>query len=320
MSGLVLSHPVNRMTRLPVVVALGGLMPIALALDVPAARATEGGGQQYAIGVDTADPAMLPPPGGSMFLNYSVGYWAGRLNDGQGNSARPGFGVNVVADAVKLVHTWGRVGGVDVASGIVNTVANTDLTVVPGHVEGNDFGLADTCLLPVMLHAEVGHGLHLGFAANVWVPDGDYSRHNPASLGFNRTSVGFQVITTWLPDDRWDLSTSTMVELGAKNQATDYYSGTYVDTDFQVGYRFFEAVPKLQLGIQGYYLQQVEDDRIAGQPAFGTGYRGMAVAVGPQIRYDAWDHGAIIMKWQHELSSENRARGDRLWVQLGVPF
>ncbi|MTJ83983.1 MAG: hypothetical protein F8N37_23605 [Telmatospirillum sp.] len=284
------------------------------------AGATEGGGQQFPIGVDTVDPALLPPPGGNMLLSYTVGYWADRLNGDNGRSARPGFHADVFVEAIKLIHTWTSFHGIDIGSGMVNGLNNTDVTIVPGAVKGQEFGLIDTDLLPVILHADVGGGLHLGFATNIWVPDGTYRRTNPASMGFNRTSVGLQFITTWLPTDKWDLNTSTIVEFGAKNQATQYYSGTYTNTDFQASYRAIDALPKLAIGVSGYYFQQLEDDRINGLAAYGTGYRGMAVGFGPQIRYDAWDHGAIVLKYQHELTAENRPQGEKFWLQLGVPF
>ncbi|MDY0241689.1 MAG: transporter [Rhodospirillaceae bacterium] len=299
--------------------ALGCIAAVGVAWALPA-WATEGGGQQFPIGVDTVAPAMLPPPGQNMLLSYTVGYTANRQNDNSGNPSQPGFDVDVFVEATKLIHTWTNLYGVDIGSGMVVGVNNTDLTVVPGVVKGHEFGMIDTDLLPIMLHADVGGGLHLGFATNIWIPTGTYSRNNPASMGFNRTSVGLQFITTWMPTEKWDLSTSTIVEFGAKNHKTEYYSGTYTNTDFQASYRFFDDLPRLALGVSGYYFQQLEDDRVNGQIAHGTGYRGMAVALGPQIRYDAWDHGAIVLKYQHELAAENRTQGDKFWLQLGIPF
>jgi hypothetical protein len=284
------------------------------------AAATEGGALQFPIGVDTVDPALLPPPGGSMILNYSVEYTSSRNNDNNGHSSTSGFKVNVVADAVKLVHTWTKLYGIDIGSGIVNTLYKIDLTAIPGVAKGSDFNIGDTDLVPIMLHADVGHGLHLGYAANVWVPDGHYDSKNPASPGLNRSSFGMQFITTWLPTEKLDLSTSTLIEFGAKNQATQYYSGTYTNTDFQVGYRFFDSLPKLQLGLQGFYMTQLENDKLNGQLAYGDGHKGMDVGFGPQIRYDAWDHGAVALKWQHEIEAKNRTIGEKIWVQFGVPF
>lgn len=290
-----------------------------LTLALPAA-ATEGGGQQFPIGVDTVDPALLPAPGQNLLLSYTVGYRSTRLNDGHGHSSQPNFDASVFVQAFKLIHTWTNVYGVDIGSGMVSGVNYTKLTVVPGVSEGEKLGMIDTDLLPMMLHADVGGGLHVQFAPNIWIPDGGYDRRSSVNAGFNRTSVGLQFITTWLPTEKWDLSTSTYLEFGSKNGDTKYYSGAYTNTDVQASYRFFSSLPKLALGLSGYYFQQIEDDKINGEIAYGTGYRGMAVSAGPQIRYDAWDHGAIALKYQHEFMAENRPQGDKFWLQVGVAF
>jgi hypothetical protein len=299
--------------------ALYGILSVCIAGWALPASATEGGGQEFPIGVDTVDPALVPAPGGNILLSYTVGYIADRVNDQNGHSAHPGFHVDVAVEAIKLVHTWSNQAGIDISSGIVNGVNNTDLTVIPGAVKGQETGAIDTELLPIILHTEVGHGLHLQWNASVWMPDGTYDRNNPASMGFNKTSFGMQFMSTWLPTPKWDLSTATTVEFGAKNSATQYYSGSSVNTDFQVGYRPIPSLPKLQVGVQGFYFQQVEDDKQYGV-IYENGYQGRAVGVGPQIRYDAFEHGGIILKYQREVLAENRPQGDKLWLQMGIPF
>lgn len=298
--------------------AVTTLASAALGVAPLPAGATEGGRTEFPIGVDTALPALMPEPGGTILLSYTQLYVAHRLNDGNGHKAVPSFGVDVEAEAPKLVHTWATVHGFEFGSGLVQPIVNTDLVVLPGLVTGHDFSFGDTNLIPLMVHTDVGSGLHLTIATNIWLPDGHYDVRNPASQGLHRTTIGQQFITTWLPTPRWNLSTSTIVEFGSSNSKTHYYSGSYVNTDFHVGYRLFEALPKLELGLQGYYMVQYENDKQYGFVLGSDGRKGRAAGFGPQIVYDAWKHGGIVLKYQHEVGVENRPEGDRTWLQLAI--
>ena len=282
--------------------------------------ATENGLTEMPIGVDTAMPALVPEPGGTILLNYMEYYSARRTNDGAGNPAVPDFRLDVEAEAPKIVHTWARFNGIDVSSGFVQPLVNIDIQIIPGEVTGHEFNRGDTDLLPLILHTVVGNGLHLETATNIWPRDGFYNGHNPASEGLNRFTVGQQFVTTWLPDKTWDLSTSTLLEFCSKNSTTNYRSGSYCDTDFHIGNRVFAASPKWELGLQGYYMKQFQNDRQNGVLADGDGHKGRAFAFGPQISYDAWEHGAIVVKFQHEVLVENRPTGDKLWVQFALPL
>jgi hypothetical protein len=57
--------------------------------------ATEGGSQEWPVGVDTVDPALVPPVGGNMVLSYTAGYTASRLNGNDGKSSQPSFQINL---------------------------------------------------------------------------------------------------------------------------------------------------------------------------------------------------------------------------------
>ena len=297
------------------------IMGAALSTSALPALATENGVQEFPIGVDTQLPALVPPPGESILLNYTQFYQARQLKDNDGNKAVPDFRLDVIAEAPKFVHTWTRVGGIDISSSIVQPIIHIDNQVIPGVVTGYETNRADTDIIPLMLHTVVGNGLHLELATNIWPKDGFYNVHNPASTGLNRFTWGQQIVTTWLPNPKWNLSTSTMLEFGGTNHTTGYRSGSYVNTDFHIGNRLFNALPKLEVGVQGYFMKQYTSDHLAdGSLADGTGNRGRVFGWGPQISYDAWPHGGIVFKYQHEMAVLNRAEGDHVWLQIAIPF
>jgi hypothetical protein len=299
--------------------ALLGVAAAAIGFAGSPAFATENGNQEFPIGVDTYWPAIVPPPGQSVWLNYNTIYNAWRTNDSHGKSSESHFSVHVLAEAPKFVHTWAKIDGLEISSALAQSLVFTNLTIVPDHVTGHSWSIGDTDLVPIQLSGDVGYGLHLLTATNIWVNDGHYDKNNPASPGLNRNTIGQQFQTTWLPTPNWDLSTATIIEFGSKNQATQYYSGSYVNTDYHVGYRF-NSLPKWEFGVSGYYMKQFEDDKQYGEVVNGDGNKGQVFAFGPQISFDAWEHGSIVLKYQHETMVENRPQGEKIWIQFAVPF
>ncbi|WP_199901707.1 transporter, partial [Herbaspirillum sp. B65] len=57
-----------------------------------------------------------------------------------------------------------------------------------------------------------------------------------------------------------------------------------------------------------------------GQAVAGNGFRGQAMGIGPQIRWDWTPGSAVTFKYQREFSVRNRPQGDRFWLQVSVPF
>src|SRR5712692_3889586 len=55
--------------------------------------------------------------------------------------------------------------------------------------------------------------------------------------------------------------------------------------------------------------------RFNGQPVNGDGFRGRAIGIGPQLRWD-WSPGSsLVCKYQHEMSVRNRPQGERFWIE-----
>ena len=75
--------------------------------------------------------------------------------------------------------------------------------------------------------------------------------------------------------------------------------------------------PTWQAGLNGYFYQQTTDDTLNGADVPG-GNRGRAAAVGPFIRYHPSKDFGIALKWQHEYMVENRASGNRFFLQISA--
>ena len=77
------------------------------------------------------------------------------------------------------------------------------------------------------------------------------------------------------------------------------------------------ATPAWQVGLNGYLYLQVTDDELNGSAVPG-GNKGRAVAIGPFVRYHPSKDWGITLKWQHEYLVENRASGNRFFLQVSA--
>ncbi len=170
-----------------------------IALPGPQAEASENGAAHYPTGTNTVEPAMMPPPGESLWLNYVTYYTADSFNNSSGNSAIPGYLVNAEAEAARLLHTWTSLDGMGWSSGIVLIANNADLRVP--HRSGSGAGFGDLVIQPLLLTAAFGN-LHLLGGFDISLPTGNYSKQNLVNPGLNYTTVAPQFALTWLPTSK----------------------------------------------------------------------------------------------------------------------
>jgi len=281
----------------------------------PLAGAAENGAAHYPTGTNTVEPALMPPAGDSLWLNYLTYYTADRFNNSNGVASVPGYLVNAAAEAARLLHTWLSVDGVAWTTGLV-LIANDASLDVP-HRSGSGGGFGDLVLQPVLLTAVFGN-LHVLGGFDVSLPTGDYDKDKLVNPGLNYTTVAPQVALTWLPTRELELSLFSIAGFNSKNQQTQYTSGDYFDIDYSIGYRPVPSVHALQFSVVGYWLDQFTDDELNGRQ-FLDGHRSKVFAVGPQVRYKL-PKGGIAFKWLHETSAENRPEGERVQLQFAVPF
>jgi hypothetical protein len=292
-----------------------GVAALFILLTALRAVASENGAAHYPTGTNTVEPALMPPPGESLWLNYITYYTADRSNNSNGDPAVPGYLVSAVAEAARLLHTWTSIDGVAWTSGLV-LIANDTHLQVP-HRSGSGGGFNDLVLQPVLLTAAFGD-LHVLAGFDVTLPTGEYSKADLVNPGLNYTTVAPQIALTWLPTRQLEFSLFSIAGLNSMNSQTHYTSGSYFDVDYAVGYRPFPRLHALELGVVGYWFDQFTNDELNGSQ-YLDGHRSRAVAVGPQVRYQ-FAKGGCALKWLHETLAENRPEGERIQLQFAVPF
>ncbi|CAM2185679.1 Phenol degradation protein meta [Paraburkholderia sacchari] len=289
---------------------------IASAIAVPA-RATENGQISYPFGVNTVLDGLLPPPGGTQFFNYSLFYSASKFADSNGHNAVPGFHSSVIGEAPRVAHTWGKtLGPFTISSSVIVPMLHLHLSTPSG--TGNRTALGDIIFEPLMLgYATPSKTLFAYFSPSFAAPTGAYSVNRITNTGLNTYAFLPYLGVTWFPHPDWEISTVTLLEMNSPNHATQYHSGAVAVLDYLIGYSLNQ---RLQLGVQGTFLKQFTDDTQNGVKVGPDGFRGQAVAIGPQLRYMWGPASGVVVKYQHEFAVRNRPQGDKLWVQFSFPL
>ncbi len=289
-------------------------------LAANAALATENSLLEYPIGVNTIFAGVLPPPGGSVWLQYNQFYSAGRVNGPDGKSLVPGFNINVFATATRFLHTWdAQLGPFTLTSGAVQPFA-----YIGGKAAGakdHSFGLGDFTLQPLYLgYSNPAHTLFAYAGMDFFFPTGAYDKGHLFNQGQNVYTFSPQALVTYQPMPKLELDAAAVFEIHTTNPATRYHSGASFDFDYGINYGLSDRLEGVTFGVQGYVLQQLSDDTVGGVRALPDGFRGRAFGIGPQLFYAIGKAGGVLLKYQHEFLVQNRPAGDRVWVQWAVPF
>src|SRR5262249_6922858 len=231
-----------------------GAVVLLLFLAGSPARALERDTAHYPSGTSTVVPALMPPPGESLYLNYIAYYTTDRVNDGKGHAVvLPGFRFSAVAEAARVLHTWTASDGVSWTSGLAIVAIYKYLRVPNGTGSGAGFG--DLLIQPLLLSAAFGD-LHVLGGFDVVLPTGAFNKNDLVNPGLGFVTYSPQAGVTWLPTKEFELSLFSVLGFNTKNPSTHYTSGSYVAIDYSIGYRPIPSLPALQTSVVGSLFRQ----------------------------------------------------------------
>lgn len=283
-------------------------------LTLAAASATENGVSVYPAGVETIMPGVMPPPGGTLFLEFNNFYQSNGTMDGSGHSLVPGFHLRVAAAAAKVVHNWGvkALGGALVSS-VAVPVLYEHLSLPFGSFHESGLGNPDIGVLAV---AYARGPWHWWYGVDVYAPGAQYSKGDVLNIGQHYFATAPEGAFTYLPKHgRTEISSKLQYIVNSSNPVTQYKSGR----EFICEYAAMQKITrKLTVGVNGYVFQQTTDD-FANGLRVETGNRGRVFAAGPEIKYHLGEV-ALILKYEREMLVENRTSGNSMWLQVGVPL
>ncbi|MGY8711744.1 transporter [Bradyrhizobium sp. 18BD] len=150
------------------------------------------------------------------------------------------------------------------------------------------------------------------------IPSGTYDASRLANLSFGFPAVDAGVGYTYFdPKAGHEFSVVSGLTYSFMNGALQYQNGI----DFHIDWAASQFVTKtIQVGLAGYYFQQVTDD--SGPGAKLGGFRGMSVGIGPQIGFiipmSNGYQGYLNLRGYKDLEVENRPKSWTGWLTFQI--
>lgn len=293
-----------------------GVLLIAGVFGSTIVQAKEGG-DQYPYGAENWLAGAVPPPG-NYFLNY-LGHVSGTLRDGNGNKVSPGgkdIKLNATFDALRVIKiTETKFGEANYGWAAVLPIVRLSIETPGGKASRSGIGVVVITPLILAWHYPEWHTA-LGLDVNL--PTGAYDKGDPPGKNIGTNYYGLEPIfaATYFGKGGWEVSGKFMYNWKTRNKDTDYRSGDEFHIDYLVG----KHLGPWAVGLSGYYLKQITDDKQGGAKVGPDGNRGQVMAVGPSVKYENASHSHFIFQWQHETNAKNRFQGDKVWFKLITGF
>jgi hypothetical protein len=313
-----------------VAVAVAAAILAALSWSSTAVRADEGGVSFWLPGNFGSLAAVPGTPGWS----WATVYYHGEVGAGAGQQfprgGRVDVGISARADLVFFGPTY------TFATPVLGGQAAVSILGVGGRNEasaalsltgpmGNTIGINRTQDLTSLgdVIPEVSLKWNFG-TSNLMVygmgdvPIGDYDPARLANLGIGHGAIDFGGGYTYFdPKAGNEFSVVSGLTYNFKNPDTGYRNGMDFHIDWAASH-FFKQ--QYQLGVVGYYFQQVSDD--SGAPAVLDGFRSRVAGIGPQIGYifpmgDGLQ-GYLNLKGFKEFAAQNRPEGWNAWLTFAI--
>jgi hypothetical protein len=262
----------------------------------------------YPAGAEGIKGASLPPPG-IYFRDYNFFYTADRFKD-----LGLDFEIFAYLNAPRLIWiTEFEVLGANYGMDVIVPFGYLDWKVAGQ--KKTHFGLGDIQIEPLLL---TWHFDQLDLAAGyaIWAPTGDYSPKRPdlISKGFWSHMLTFG--GTWYPDQEktWAVSLLNRYEFCHEQEKTHIDPGQVYTLEWGLSKNVSKGI---DLGVIGYYQQQVTEDK--GANAWGTLDR--KVGVGPEISTFCSRLGLFTsLRYAYEFAAKERPEGHLFTLTLTKPL
>lgn len=302
-----------------------GLAVLASSFLPTGAHATENGLTHYPIDVNTVANGILPAPGAGLLDIYTQWYNATSFAGPKGKSEIPGFDSSISIFSPRILYTlpksFSLIPSFDssVTVGLIAPLLNLNLEMYNQH--GHTLGIGDLTLETDISFDRPQNGYFSYFGVDTFLPTGSYNQHKLANLGSNYYSFEPQYNFTWFPNRRLELDETAVFDFNTTNGSTNYHSGADFENDYALHYTAFpNSLPNVNFGVQGYIYKQIQDDTVYGQ-VYNNGNKGQSFGIGPQITINMFhNRGGIDIKYTHQFAVRNQPKGEKIWVEFGIPF
>lgn len=271
-------------------------------------------------------------PLGFYYMNYSI-FSQGRNAVDKDGKTIPG---DARVNALALSHQFYYFSPVKFLGGnlsldvILNVSAVTAKGAIatpfgPAPMGANTAGLSDIIVGPSIIWNDgklFGGPVFQRFELQTTLPTGKYDKGSPINPGSNLTTFDPYYSVVWMFAPKWETSWRFYYAVHSENDEVTllgpvgpFQAKVKPGQLFHLNYAFSrEILPFLRLGVAGYYLQQLTEDRIDGIKQTDT--KEKAFAAGPGLVL--FNRGGTMFALSHpvEFGVRNRFKGSRTTLQI----
>ncbi len=263
---------------------------------------------------------------GWLFQETVTIYDADSFRDNEGSRLLQPDDVRAVATVTQVAFLSAhKLLGANVGAEVLVPVVHTNLNLNDS-LGKSDIGVGDLVVAPLILQWRnqklLGNPLHVRFNFNVSLPIGQYSKSALVNAGQDSYRINPHVAVTWLPSDKWEVSGRFhYLWVGKSNDPPSALAKRSVQPGQAVHFNLSASravSERVRLGVAGYYLEQISDDRIDGIKLKGGQERVLGYGLG--LRMAIGKKSALFANGYLESLARNRPQGARLVVRLQHPF
>jgi hypothetical protein len=256
------------------------------------------------------------PESGIYLADRFLFYTANEVVDRNGQRIPVNVDLDAVANGIGIAGTfelpWLST-YVNAAIGV--PVAHVTLETDRPEASVDKYGLGDLYVQPIKLGWKLSQlDLVAGYA--FYAPTGHFEPGGRGGVGRGQWTHQFSLGSTVYFDRArtWQLSALASYELNQRKQDLDITRGTTLQIQGGVGKTLFGIV---DVGLAGYALWQVTDDRGADLPPPLRGARDRAFGLGPEIGIAIVPlRSRLTVRWEHDISVKARPFGQILVIGL----
>ncbi|MCU0751445.1 MAG: transporter [Akkermansiaceae bacterium] len=302
------------------------------AILIPLSHAEEGGSGHVVPGGKSTLIDLLPTKPGWVFEAVYLHY----EGDAEGSVRIPTaglltLGLDASSDALSLggFHTfeqplWGAYYSIGAMLPYVWTDVDARITLGPFGAKGSSSvdGIGDLCLMPLLMAWKPNECWQIDASLPVYAPTGDYDAGRLANPGLNHWTFDPTIAAGYSNEKTgFNFATHAGFAFSTENNDTDYRNGTVFHLDASAQQLLPVGNGLIGLGVEGFYQQQITDDKGAG--ATLGGFRGRTVGIGPVLSYILPLGDSTLVaeaRWLPELDTKNRLEGDYFWLKFVYQF
>jgi hypothetical protein len=210
--------------------------------------------------------------------------------------------------AAFLPYTWLSISGNSAALGGIG-------------VQNDVSGLGDLTMVPVLLGWKADCWQY-DFLMPIYAPTGSYQTGRLGNTGLNYWTFD-PIVGAAYSDTQSGLTAAAHLgyAINTENNATQYRSGNVLHLDTAVQQLFPLGSGLANIGLEAWYFQQLTCDSGAGA-TLGC-FKGRTAGIGPVLGYiQPIGNEKLLfeLKWLPELDTQNRLKGDYVWLKMVYTF